>query len=401
MMTEAALRPRLAALLTQRRQILEDLDRSLLVALVAIVGLGLVMVASSSVAVAEQSGSGPLHMLLRQLMFLPLGLLLASLVLGTPLARIEAYAGPLMLAAVFLLLLVLVPGVGREVNGAVRWIPVGPVNVQVSEVARVLLLVFVASHLSRHAEAVRHSLRPLFSPALVLGITGVLLLAQPDFGALAILAATVGAMIFIAGVPLGFSLGISTLGGLAGMALMHASPYRLERLIAFRDPWADPFDSGFQLTQSLIAVGRGEWFGVGLGNSVQKLFYLPEAHTDFVFAVLAEELGVVGMTVVIGLYAFVVLRACLIGGGALRSGNLFAGLLACGIGVSLGLQAFVNMGVNLGLLPTKGLTLPLMSYGGSSLIMTLVAMGLLLRIDYEQRRASRAASQLTRTRRVS
>lgn len=396
MAIEAALRPRLQGLLGLLRppvNRLDELDRPLLMALLMLLSLGLVMVASSSVAVSEPLGQGPLHFLFRQLMFLPIGLGIGLIALRTPLVRVEAYAPFLAVIALFLLVLVLIPGVGREVNGATRWIPLGPVNMQVSEVARVLLLVFVASHLHRQAAVLRQSLRLLLIPLLLVGLTGALLLAQPDFGALAILAVTVGAVVFMAGVPLGLLAGISAVGVTIGIALVHGSAYRLERLVAFRDPWADPFDTGFQLTQSLIAVGRGEWFGVGLGNSVQKLFYLPEAHTDFVFAVLAEELGVVGMAVVIGLYAFIVLRACLIGGAALRRGQLFGGLLACGVGVSLGLQAFVNMAVNLGLMPTKGLTLPLMSYGGSSLVMTLIAMALVLRVDHEQRQASGKASR--------
>ena len=400
-MSELALYPRLEALLGHRGRLLADLDRPLLAVLAITLALGLVMVASSSVAVAEQAGNGPLHFLLRQLMFLPLGLVAFAMALRTPLEWLDAMATPLMLLAVFLLVLVLVPGVGREVNGATRWLPLGPVNVQVSEVVRVFMLVYVASHLERHAGELQQSLRPLLAPALVLAIVGLLLLAQPDFGALAILCATLGALVFIAGISLPLFLGLGAVGVAGAMALIHAEPYRLERLATFRDPWADPFDSGFQLTQSLIAVGRGEWFGVGLGNSVQKLFYLPEAHTDFVFAVLAEELGVVGMAVVIGLYAFIVLRACLIGGAALRAGNGSGGLLAYGIGISLGLQAFVNMGVNLGLLPTKGLTLPLMSYGGSSLVMTLLALGLLLRVDFERRRAERSASRVARGRRAT
>lgn len=395
-MAEAILRPRLEALLGHRGSLLMDLDRALLAALAGILSIGLIMLASASVAIAEEAGAGPLHFLIRQLMFLPLALLGGLAVLQTPLERIQALSTPLLLFGLFLLSLVLVPGVGLEVNGATRWLPLGFFNVQVSEVARVLLLIYVAAQLQRHIAELQGSPRPLLAPALVLLVTGLLLLAQPDFGSLAILVVTVGAMIFIAGTPLLilFLLGGTGLGG--GAALIISSPYRLERLIAFRDPWADPFDTGFQLTQSLIAVGRGEWWGVGLGNSVQKLYYLPEAHTDFLFAVLAEELGFVGMAGVILLYAFVVWRACLIGARALRDGHAFAGLLAYGVGIWLGLQTFVNIGVNLGLLPTKGLTLPLMSYGGSSLVMNGVALGLLLRVDYEQRRAARSASRTPR-----
>jgi cell division protein FtsW len=395
-MAEVMLRPRLEALLGHRGSWLADLDHSLLAALALILSLGLVMLASASVSVAEEAGAGPLHFLTRQLIFLPVALTGALIALRIPLERVQALATPLMLFAVFLLTLVLVPGVGHEANGATRWLPIGLFNVQVSEVARVLLLVYVAAQIQRHIVELQQSPRPLIGLALVLVVVGLLLLAQPDFGSLAILIATVGTMVFIAGTPLLVLILLASAGGVGAAALIVSSPYRLERLIAFRDPWADPFDTGFQLTQSLIAVGRGEWLGVGLGNSVQKLYYLPEAHTDFLFAVLAEELGFVGMAAVIALFAFVVWRACLIGARALRGDDVFAGLLAYGVGVWLALQTFVNMGVNLGLLPTKGLTLPLMSYGGSSLVMNALALGLLLRVDFEQRRAARSASRMPR-----
>ena len=391
-MSEATLHPRLEALLGYRDAVAADIDRPLLTTIIAIVALGLVMMASASVGVAEQAGGGSMHYLQRQLLFLVPAVAAFAIGLRLPLETLESLAGPLLLFGLFLLVLVLIPGVGREANGAVRWIPLGPVNVQVSEVARLFLLIYFAAFLQRHGAVLRISARPLLPGLLVLGIAAVLLLAQPDFGALAVLVATIGGLFFIAGMPLLLFLGLAAVAGVAGALLIFSSPYRLERLTAFRDPWADPFDTGFQLTQSLIAVGRGEWFGVGLGNSVQKLFYLPEAHTDFLFAVLAEELGLVGMTVVIALYAFLVWRACRIGGASLRAGRPFGGLLAYGIGIGLGLQAFVNMGVNLGLLPTKGLTLPLMSYGGSSLVMSAAALGLLMRVDLERRRAGRSAS---------
>ncbi|PWG65176.1 putative lipid II flippase FtsW [Sediminicurvatus halobius] len=377
-----------------RRQLdlLEDSDRGLLLALAAIVGLGLVMVASASVAVAERTVGDPTHYLVRQLVYLGLGAAAAGLVLRVRLAVWQALGSPLLGFGYLLLALVLVPGVGHEVNGASRWLDLGLFNLQVSEVARVCVLVYLAAYLVRRAQAVQATARGFLIPVALILVAAALLLGEPDFGAAVVLTATGLSLVFIAGAPLGrFALlALGCVG--AGVLLVVTSPYRWQRLVAFRDPWADPFDSGFQLTQSLIAVGRGEWFGVGLGNSVQKLFYLPEAHTDFLFAVLAEELGFVGMAVVIGLYAFVVWRACAIGAASFAAGRPFGGYLAYGVGVSLGLQAFVNMGVNLGLLPTKGLTLPLMSYGGSSLVMTCVSLGLLLRVDVERRRAGRAAS---------
>ncbi len=392
-MAEAMFRPRLEALVGYRSGWLEDLDWPLVGVVLAIMAMGLVMVASASVGVGEELGSGPMHFLMRQTLFLAPAFMLTLIALRTPLDRVEALAGPLLLFGLFLLLLVLLPGVGREVNGATRWIPMGPVNVQVSEVARLCVLVYFAAFLARHAETLRQSAAPLLPAGIVLLLVALLLLAQPDFGALAVLVATLGSLFFIAGMPLLIFMGLILAVGGLGTYLILSAPYRLERLTAFQDPWADPFNTGFQLTQSLIAVGRGEWWGVGLGNSVQKLFYLPEAHTDFLFAVLAEELGLLGMALVILAWSFVVWRACRIGSINLQAGRIFPGLLAYGIGVSLGLQAFVNMGVNLGLLPTKGLTLPLMSYGGSSLVMSALAIGLLLRADLECRRSGRSASR--------
>ncbi len=392
-MAEAFIHPRLEAMLGYRSGWLEDLDWPLVLVVLGIMGMGLVMVASASVGVGEELGGGPMHFLLRQTVFLAPAFFLALVALRTPLERVEALAGPLLLFGLFLLVLVLLPGVGREVNGATRWIPMGPVNVQVSEVARLCVLIYFSAFLARHAETLQASLSPLLPAGLVLVLLALLLLGQPDFGALAVLVATLGSLFFIAGMPLLIFAGLILVAVGLGAYLILSAPYRLERLTAFQDPWADPFNTGFQLTQSLIAVGRGEWWGVGLGNSVQKLFYLPEAHTDFLFAVLAEELGLLGMALVIVAWSFVVWRACRIGALNLREGRVFSGLLAYGIGVSLGLQAFVNMGVNLGLLPTKGLTLPLMSYGGSSLVMSTLAIGLLLRADLECRRGSRAASR--------
>ncbi len=384
--------PRFEAMLGHRGGLWMDLDRPLILAVSAILGIGLIMVASASVAVAEQANAGALHFLLKQAIFLVPALLAVCVALLLPLTSLEQLAPWLLGLGFFLLVLVLIPGVGITANGATRWLPLGVVQMQVSEVARVCLLIYFAMYLQRRAIDLQNSpLRALTAPALILTLAALLLLSQPDFGALVVLFATIGSVFFIAGLPWLITLGLITLGVGLFAVLAISSPYRLERLTAFRDPWADPFDSGFQLAQSLIAVGRGEWFGVGLGNSVQKLYYLPEAHTDFVFAVLAEELGLLGMAVVIGLYSFVVLRACWIGSASLRRGQIFGGLLAYGIGISLGLQAFINMGVNLGLLPTKGLTLPLMSYGGSSLVMSAALIGLLLRIDYERRQSEYSA----------
>ena len=291
----------------------------------------------------------------------------------------------LLLTAFALLLLVLVPGVGVEVNGASRWISVGLFRMQVSEPAKLFFIIYLASYLARHGEEVRTQISGFLKPLGLLAIAALLLLLEPDFGATVVLAAIVMGMIFMAGVKLLQFGGMLGLGAvlMAGMAV--SSPYRMKRLTTFVDPWADPFDSGFQLTQSLIAIGRGEWFGVGLGASIQKLFYLPEAHTDFVFAVLAEELGLLGVCTVIALYAVLVWRAFVIAAQAVKAENFFASYLAYGIGIWFGLQSFINIGVNMGLLPTKGLTLPLMSYGGSSMVVMCAAVALLFRIDHETR----------------
>ena len=397
-MSERSMQPRLESMLGYRQGVAFEIDRWLLGAALLLLALGLIMVASASVSVAEQHNRGPLHYLIRQSAFLLPAAIAGLIAFRMPLRVLRALAGPLLIFGLFLLVLVLIPGVGLEVNGATRWLSLGVANLQVSEVTRVCLLIYLAAYLERCGVALQQSVKPLIVPAVVLAITAVLLLAQPDFGALVVLFATLGSVMFVAGLPLLVVLLVSVIGGGLVYQLILSSPYRLERFTAFRDPWADPFDSGFQLTQSLIAVGRGEWFGVGLGNSVQKLFYLPEAHTDFLFAVLAEELGFVGMAVVILLYAFIVLRACLIGSASLRVGQHFGGLIAYGIAVSLGLQAFINMGVNLGLLPTKGLTLPLMSYGGSSLAMSAAVIGLLLRIDHERREHDRDGGAIAQRR---
>src|SRR5690606_28606662 len=300
--------------------------------------------------------------------------------------------------AVLLLTLVLIPGIGREVNGAARWIPLGVFNLQASEAAKPLILIYVAAYLARCGEAIRHRVSAFIPPLLALAVVGLLLLMEPDFGTAVVIFATAMGMLFIAGAPLPWFVVLAAPVVLAGWLLVIMSPYRWARLTAFVDPWQDPFASGFQLTQSLIAIGRGEWLGVGLGASVQKLFYLPEAHTDFVFAVFAEELGLLGVIVLIGLYGLIVARAFRIGLHSIRLGLQFGGYLAYGIGLWFGMQAFINIGVNMGLLPTKGLTLPLMSYGGSSLICTLVSLALLLRAGIELRLATVSAQPVARRR---
>ncbi|MGD8642349.1 MAG: putative lipid II flippase FtsW, partial [Gammaproteobacteria bacterium] len=271
----------------------------------------------------------------------------------------------------------------KEVNGSTRWLSLGVLNVQPSELIKLFVVVFLSSYLVRRGEEVRTTVKGFLKPMLILGIIGILLLLEPDFGSGVVIAFTTMGLMFLGGVRL-WQFGVLMLLMATSLVMLaYSSPYRVERLTSFLNPWADPFDSGFQLTQALIAFGRGEWIGVGLGHSVQKLFYLPEAHTDFLFAVISEELGLVGGLLVIGLFAVVVYRAFHIGHAALCNDDRFAGYLAFGIGLLIGFQALINIGVNMGILPTKGLTLPLMSYGGSSMIATCVACAMLLRIAHQ------------------
>jgi cell division protein FtsW len=347
--------------------------------------LGLVMVGSASIALADRQTGEPFYFLVRQAVTLGAGLSLGVTALRLPLATWERLGVPLLLLSIVLLAAVLIPGLGRTVNGSTRWLHLGPLNAQVSEIAKLAVVVYLAGYLVRRGEEVRTTVRGFLKPMAVIGVFALLLLAEPDFGATVVIAATAMGMMFLGGVRLwlfGILMALCT-GAFAFLAI--SSPYRLERLTAFMNPWADPFNSGYQLTQALIAFGRGEWLGVGLGASVQKLFYMPEAHTDFLFAVLAEELGLLGVLLVVGLFCFFVWRAFQIGARAARAQLTFGSHVAFGIGLWLGMQAFINMGVNMGILPTKGLTLPLMSYGRSSILVVCVAIALLLRVDHEVR----------------
>ena len=360
-------------------------DTWLLGAVVALLALGLVMVASASVSLADRQFGQPFHYSIRQFLFVGAGLAAAAAVMRTRLLYWEKGGVVLLIIGIALLVTVLIPGVGRQVNGSTRWLHFGIFNLQASELVKLFVIVYLAGYLVRRGEEVRNSIKGFLKPLAILTVLSVLLLLEPDFGSTAVMFATALGMMFLGGVRLWefFALLAVVVAAMTGLAL--SSPYRLERLTTFLNPWADPFDSGFQLTQALIAIGRGEWAGVGLGGSIQKLFYLPEAHTDFLFAVLAEELGLLGVVSVIALFTLVVWRSFVIAYRAEQSGNRFAGYLAYGIGMWIGLQAFINMGVNMGALPTKGLTLPLMSYGGSSIIVMCIAAALLLRVDYETR----------------
>ena len=366
-------------------------DQVTLLAVAGIVLLGLVMVTSASISVADRQMHEPLHYLQRQSIGLMLGILAAGVMMSVPSDVWERMAMPLLLVAFVLLVVVLIPGLGHEVNGSRRWLRLGFMNFQASEMARVLLLTYLSSYVVRRQAELKDELKGFLKPLGVLMGAALLLLIEPDFGAATVLMATGLGVLFLAGVKLRHFLALVTLAA-SGMAVIAVtSAYRLKRLTTFLDPWADPFNSGFQLTQSLIAIGRGEMFGVGLGSSVQKLFYLPEAHTDFVFAVLAEELGLVGVLVTLALFMVLVWRAFRISRLAAEAGLAFQAYCAAGFGIWLGLQTFINVGVNMGMLPTKGLTLPLMSFGSSSLLVTLGWLGLLLRINHEAHVTGRLA----------
>jgi cell division protein FtsW len=357
-----------------------------------IVLLGLVMVTSASVSIAGQESGQPFYYLERQLLLTLIGAAGAVLVFSVPTDMLERASLPLLALAIALLLIVLVPGLGHSVNGSRRWLRLAGANFQVSELARVLVLIYIASYAVRREAQLRASLAGLVKPLGLLFCVSALLLIEPDFGAATVLFATGFALLFLAGARLRYVIAMTALATAGFGVLAVSSSYRMRRLTAFLDPWADPFNSGFQLTQSLIAIGRGQWFGVGLGDSVQKLFYLPEAHTDFLFAVLAEELGLVGVVLTLALFLGLVWRSFYIARLAADAGLKFPAYLASGFGLWVGIQAFINIGVNMGVLPTKGLTLPLMSYGRSSLIVSLVWLGLLLRVYHEARREQRGSA---------
>lgn len=363
-------------------------DHALLIAIIALALFGAAMIGSASIAVAEKDYGTPFFFLSRQLFFLAIGCALGVLTYRVPLSVWEKYGPHLIIASLICLVLVLIPGIGKEVNGSRRWIDLGLFTIQVSETVKLFAIVYLAGYLVRRGYLVQTTFGGFFRPLMLICTAGALLLLEPDFGAAVVIVTTSVIMILVAGVRFVQFLGIVSVLGVVGTALIWTSPYRLERFISFLKPFEDAFDSGFQLSQSLIAVGSGGLTGVGFGNSVQKLHYLPEAHTDFLFAILCEELGLVGVVGLVLLYGFIVWRCFWLARIADEQGNRFAGFLALGIGSWIGLQSFINMGVNLGLLPTKGITLPLMSYGGSSAVVFAITFSLLLRIEWELRQNS-------------
>lgn len=361
-----------------------DMDRPLLLTVFALALIGLVMVTSASLQIAETRLDAPFHFALRHGIYLLLGLGAAAVVyMATPLAWLQRMRFATLPLALAVLVAVFLPGLGREVNGSLRWLDLGGFTVQPSEVVKLCFVLYLAGYVAERREQLQTEWKAFLMPLAVLAVISFLLLLEPDFGAVVVLGITAMGMLWLAGVPTLRFLIVCLAGVSAGGLLAIAQPYRVARLMSFLDPWADQFGNGYQLTQSLIAFGRGHWFGVGLGNSVQKLFYLPEAHTDFVYAVLGEELGLFGNLLLLGLFAFLCYRIFRLGRRLEEQEQVYSAFLVYGVALVLSAQAFINLGVNMGLLPTKGLTLPFVSYGGSSLVISLVMVGLVLRAAAE------------------
>ncbi len=367
----------------KNRQTAYYYDHWLVLIVFSLFAIGLLLLASASMGVSNKFYHNPLHFLSRQTTHLAVGVATMLLIKQISLSQWLKISGYLLIASIFLLILVLIPGIGKTVNGSTRWINLGLASLQVSEFVKIAMVIYIAGYLARYLDRVRSNIAEFIKPIVLFSIIGGLLILEPDFGAIVVMTLTLLGVMYLAGARLiQFScLLLLILVILGTIAIL--SPYRVARLTSFLNPWNRPFDSGYQLVQALIAFGRGGMFGVGLGNSIQKLFYLPEAHTDFLFAILAEEFGIFGQLIVIALFLFFILRSFYIGFMAAKVKNWFAAYLAYGIGLSVGLQAIINIGVNTGLLPTKGLTLPFMSYGGSSILFNCIAMAILFRIYHE------------------
>jgi cell division protein FtsW len=369
----------------QSRKNFESVDLVFLGAFICLVMLGLVMVTSASITMAERKMGQPFYFTIHQSAYLIIGIMCCMATRYTPLTWWFKFSKPIMMVTIVGLVLVLIPGLGRVVNGSSRWLSLGGVSLQISEFAKLGVIIYLASYIVRYDEAIKTQIKSVLHPLLLIGFICILLILEPDFGTTVVITMTSMGLLFLAGMPLWQFVVLGSILGVGFFGLAISAPYRLERLTAFLDPWADQYDTGYQLTQALIAFGRGEWFGVGLGSSVQKLFYLPEAHTDFVFAVLAEELGLVGAVLTILLYVALLWRGFSIGYFAEKRNEKFSAFICYGICLWIGLQTFINVGVNTGLLPTKGLTLPFISYGGNSLMVLCAAMGFLWNIDVHNR----------------
>jgi cell division protein FtsW len=371
-----------------RQMTVNSYDQLLLWITLLLLGLGLVMVYSASIAIAEANvsiGQQSTYYLVRQSIFIGVSLVAAYVAFQVPMEWWQKMAPYLFLFAIALLILVLIPGVGRNINGSQRWLSLFIINLQPSELMKLFAAMYVADYAVRKSAQMDSIVKGFLPMVVVMVLVGFLLLREPDFGALAVVATISISILWLAGINVWVFVGLVAVLPVAVYFLIVSSPYRLQRVIGFMDPWADPFGKGYQLSHALIAFGRGEWFGVGLGASVEKLLYLPEAHTDFLFAVIAEELGFIGVLVVLFLFAWLVIRAFGIGKEATKNERYFSALLAQGIGIWIAAQAIINIGVNMGLLPTKGLTLPLLSFGGSGILANCIAIAVLLRVDYENR----------------
>lgn len=360
-------------------------DKYFLMSVFLIISIGLLMMTSASIVVSDKDMHQPFYFLFKQTIFLIFGSGIGVFILQIETTLWQKWGGYLLLSAILMLALVIMPGIGRSVNGSMRWLGVGPLGFQVSELTKFIFVIYLAGYLVRRHQEIKEKLSGFIKPMVILTIIALLLLLEPDFGATVVITATALGMMFLAGMRLRHFVLLFTVVISALAIIAISAPYRLVRLTSFLNPWERPFDTGYQLTQSLIAFGRGGWLGVGLGKSIQKMFYLPEAHTDFLFAVIAEELGLLGMLLIIGLFLFLVLRIFKIARQAQLLERHFAGYLAYGFGLWMAIQFTVSIGVNSGLLPTKGLTLPLMSYGGSSILINCAVVALLLRIDHENR----------------
>ena len=387
--------------LPNRQQLFSDLRPLplLIISSMALLVMGVVMISSASMDMAAETAGNSYHYVIRQLIFAGIGCFLALVAVNVPVAWWERSGWLLLGVGLLVLILVLTP-LGRTVNGSTRWIPFGLFNVQVSEVAKLCLIAYLAGYVVRRREELLHTWAGFLKPLAVLGVASMLLVIQPDFGATVVLVTAAAGMIFLSGVRLSRFMPLIGILVTLGIVLVVTQPYRLKRVVSYLDPWKDQFDSGYQLTQSLIAFGRGEWGGVGLGNSIQKLFYLPEAHTDFIFAIIAEEFGLLGSLIVLGLFTVLVVTGFVIARRAELANMPFAACFSYGITLLIGLQAGINMAVSTGLLPTKGLTLPLVSYGGSSLMITCVSLGVLARVKMERLDQQRLAQEKKGRKRV-
>lgn len=378
-----------------KRSAIAEYDAGLLWSALLLLTIGLIMVYSASIAIADEgryTGGSATWFLSRHAIFLCIALVAAGCAFQVPIRMWQRFAPWIFLCGVALLALVLIPGIGREVNGARRWIGFGFINLQPSEFMKLAAIFYAADYTVRKS-ALMHSFKQGLLPMLgAMLIVGWLLLREPDFGAFVVIVSIAMGILFLGGMNARWFAGLVLTCGIGFVALVLTSPYRLQRLFGFMDPWADALGKGYQLSHSLIAFGRGEWFGVGLGASVEKLFYLPEAHTDFLLAVIAEEMGLVGVVLVIGLFVWLIMRAFSIGRQAVSLERPFSALVAQGVGMWIGIQAFINMGVNMGVLPTKGLTLPLMSFGGSGILANCIALAVLFRIDFENRQLMKGLS---------